>query len=92
MSNTEHGARIVRKPSGSGAAAPDRRVRRTRKLLHDAFLSLVIEKGYEKTTIQDILDRACGRDLGELILKLTPHHVEAGRQQRFLVLVVHVES
>jgi AcrR family transcriptional regulator len=39
-------------------AAPDRRVRRTRKLLHDAFLALVIEKGYEKTTIQDILDRA----------------------------------
>ena len=24
----------------------------------DAFLALVIEKGYEKTTIQDILDRA----------------------------------
>ena len=39
-------------------AAPDRRVRRTRKLLHDAFLALVIEQGYEKTTIQDILDRA----------------------------------
>jgi AcrR family transcriptional regulator len=27
-------------------------------LLHDAFLELVIEKGYEKITIQDILDRA----------------------------------
>ncbi|WP_227999959.1 TetR/AcrR family transcriptional regulator [Mycolicibacterium sp. P1-5] len=38
--------------------APDRRVRRTRKRLHDALLSLAIEKGYEKTTIQDILDRA----------------------------------
>src|ERR1700722_29364 len=58
MSDTELGGRIVRKPGGSGAAAPDRRVRRTRKLLHDAFLSLVIEKGYEKTTIQDILDLA----------------------------------
>jgi AcrR family transcriptional regulator len=58
MSDTEHGGRIVRKPGNSGAPAPDRRVRRTRKLLHDAFLSLVIEKGYEKTTIQDILDRA----------------------------------
>jgi AcrR family transcriptional regulator len=41
-----------------GQTVPDRRVRRTRKLLHDAFISLVIEKGYEKTTIQDILDRA----------------------------------
>ena len=58
MSDTEHGRRIVRKPGGSTAAAPDRRVRRTRKLLHDAFISLAIEKGYEKTTIQDILDRA----------------------------------
>ena len=57
MSSTEHGRQVVRK-SGASAAAPDRRVRRTRKLLHDAFLSLVIEKGYEKTTIQDILDRA----------------------------------
>ena len=58
MSDSEHGGRIVRKPGGSTAAAPDRRVRRTRKLLHDAFISLAIEKGYEKTTIQDILDRA----------------------------------
>lgn len=33
-------------------------VRRTRKQLHDAFISLVVERGYEKTTIQDILDRA----------------------------------
>jgi AcrR family transcriptional regulator len=39
-------------------AEQDRRVRRTRKLLHEAFISVVIEKGYEKTTIQDILDRA----------------------------------
>jgi AcrR family transcriptional regulator len=36
----------------------DRRVRRTRKALIDGFLSLVEEKGYEKTTVQDILDRA----------------------------------
>ena len=59
MSSTEHGRRIVRKTTGFlGAGAGDRRVRRTRKLLHDAFLALVLEKGYEKTTIQDILDRA----------------------------------
>lgn len=55
MANTEHGRPSVRK---SGTAALDRRVRRTRTLLHDAFIALVIEKGYEKTTIQDILDRA----------------------------------
>ena len=58
MSDSEQSGRIVRKPEDSTAAAPDRRVRRTRKLLHDAFISLAIEKGYEKTTIQDILDRA----------------------------------
>jgi AcrR family transcriptional regulator len=36
----------------------DRRVRRTRGALIDAFLSMVEEKGYEKTTVQDILTRA----------------------------------
>jgi AcrR family transcriptional regulator len=58
MPSTEQRRQNVRKPADSATAAPDRRVRRTRKLLHDAFISLVIEKGYEKTTIQDILDRA----------------------------------
>ena len=36
----------------------DRRIRRTRQALADAFLSLVLEKGYERITVQDILDRA----------------------------------
>ena len=36
----------------------DRRVERTRKLLHEALMSLIQEKGYEKVTVQDILDRA----------------------------------
>jgi AcrR family transcriptional regulator len=58
MSDSGQNGRNVRNPGDSGAAPPDRRVRRTRKLLHDAFIALAIEKGYEKTTIQDILDRA----------------------------------
>ena len=58
MSRTEHERQGVRNSGDRGVATRDRRVRRTRKLLHDAFLELVIEKGYEKTTIQDILDRA----------------------------------
>jgi AcrR family transcriptional regulator len=58
VSDTEHDRRIVLKFSGSGTKVPDRRVKRTRKLLHEAFIALVIEQGYEKTTIQDILDRA----------------------------------
>lgn len=38
--------------------AKDRRVRRTRGLLRSALLSLIEEKGYERITVQDILDRA----------------------------------
>jgi AcrR family transcriptional regulator len=37
---------------------PDRRVQKTRKLLQDALIELVAEKGYETVTIQEILDRA----------------------------------
>jgi AcrR family transcriptional regulator len=58
MPSTEQRRQIVRKRGDSASLAPDRRVRRTRKLLHDAFIALIIEKCYEKTTIQDILDRA----------------------------------
>jgi AcrR family transcriptional regulator len=36
----------------------DRRVRRTRELLRSAFRSLIHEKGYDRITVQDILDRA----------------------------------
>jgi len=37
---------------------PDRRVRRTKQRLHDALESLIIEKGYDKITVQDLIDRA----------------------------------
>jgi AcrR family transcriptional regulator len=36
----------------------DRRVRRTRRLLIEALIALIMEKGYSKITVQDILDRA----------------------------------
>lgn len=36
----------------------DRRVARTRNALHDALMSLVLRKGYDAVTIQDILDEA----------------------------------
>lgn len=39
-------------------AEQDRRVRRTRRILHEALISLVLEKGYGRITVQDILDRA----------------------------------
>lgn len=38
--------------------AADRRVQRTRQLLQDALIAMMIEKGYEATTVQDIIDRA----------------------------------
>jgi AcrR family transcriptional regulator len=36
----------------------DRRINRTRKLMQDALMSLIIERGYENVTVQDIIDRA----------------------------------
>jgi AcrR family transcriptional regulator len=36
----------------------DRRISRTRKLMNEALLALIVEKGYEAVTVQDILDRA----------------------------------
>ena len=36
----------------------DRRVQRTRQLLNSALMSLIVEKGYDSVTVQDIIDRA----------------------------------
>ena len=36
----------------------DRRILKTRKWLSDSLVSLIIEKGYEAVTVQDIIDRA----------------------------------
>jgi AcrR family transcriptional regulator len=36
----------------------DRRVARSREMLHQALLSLMIEKGYEEITVEDICERA----------------------------------
>jgi AcrR family transcriptional regulator len=36
----------------------DRRIQRTQDVLHQALISLMIEKGYEVITVQDIIDRA----------------------------------
>jgi AcrR family transcriptional regulator len=38
--------------------ATDRRIGRTRRLLADALIALVLERGYERLTVQDVLDRA----------------------------------
>ena len=37
---------------------PDRRVGKTRKALKEALTDLILEKGYEAVTVQDVIDRA----------------------------------
>lgn len=37
---------------------PDRRIQRTRKLVQDALIELILEKGYAAVTVQEIIDRA----------------------------------
>ena len=34
--------------------APDRRIRRTRQLLREALVELILEKGYDAVTVQDL--------------------------------------
>ena len=36
----------------------DRRISKTRKALKEALTDLILEKGYEKVTVQDVIDRA----------------------------------
>ena len=40
------------------AVKEDRRVRRTKRLLQEAFVELVVEQGYDTIRIEDILERA----------------------------------
>jgi len=42
---------------GDRVANTDRRIRRTCKSLHEALISLLLEKNYDEITVQEILDR-----------------------------------
>ncbi len=44
--------------TSSGKPAKDRRIQKTRALLHEALFSLIVEKNYESIVVNDILDRA----------------------------------
>lgn len=48
----------VRKVINMPPKTVDRRIQKTRRFLFDALMALIIEKGYEKVTVQDIIDRA----------------------------------
>ncbi len=41
-----------------GEKVPDRRVQRTRQLLREALVALILKKGYAAVTVQDVLDQA----------------------------------
>lgn len=41
-----------------GKKVLDRRIQRTRSLLQDALLELILEKGYDAITVQNVIDRA----------------------------------
>jgi AcrR family transcriptional regulator len=57
--DTEHGAKFVRNLEGKMAKnEQDRRVQKTRHALQEAFIDLILEKGYNAVMLQDILDRA----------------------------------
>jgi AcrR family transcriptional regulator len=56
MFRTEQLSQIVRKAMGK--AKVDRRVLRTRQGLHAALIALILEKRYDKITVQEIIDRA----------------------------------
>jgi AcrR family transcriptional regulator len=53
-----------RRGSGAQMTAPrkgttiDRRAARTRRALHDALIALILRKGYDAITIQDLIDEA----------------------------------
>ncbi len=41
-----------------GSRKVDRRIQRTRQLMDDALIELILEKGYDKITVQNIVDQA----------------------------------
>jgi len=41
-----------------GKEMQDRRIQRTRKVLQDALVELILEKGFDKVTVQDVIKRA----------------------------------
>ena len=72
------------------ARKQDRRIQRTRKLLRDALMSLILEDGYDAISIQDITEKAnLGRatfylhfkDKDELLLDVMDQFIEDFMQQ-----------
>src|SRR3954468_5421379 len=64
---------ISRQVSTMPDAKPDRRIQRTRQLLRDSLIALILDKGYDAVTIQDITDHA---NLGRATFYLHYHDKE----------------
>ena len=63
----------------------DRRIRRTRKRLKEALISLILEKKYERITVQEILDRAdVGRSTFYLHYRDKDHLLVSGMPENLL--------
>ena len=56
----------------------DRRILRTRQLLRDSLIALILEKGYDAVTVQDITDRANLGRIGFATISSVCHDHRAG--------------
>lgn len=56
MSAQQHASNVTY--AAGGAPAADRRVRRTRTLLHEALFGLIGERDYDRISVREILERA----------------------------------
>jgi AcrR family transcriptional regulator len=71
----------------------DRRVQRTRQALHEALVELILEKGFEKVTVQDIIDRAnVGRSTFYLHYRDTEDLLLGGFDRLWVLLGDHVKE
>ena len=64
----------------------DRRKQRTRALLRDAMIALILEKGYDAVTVQDITDRA---NLGRATFYL---HYKGGKDELLLSMLEDIQT
>jgi AcrR family transcriptional regulator len=70
----------------------DRRVLRTRQMLRDALMELIVEKGYEAITIQDITDRAnVGRTTFYLHYQYKDDLLFNGMREMYLEIIQQIE-
>ena len=68
----------------------DRRVERTRKLIQEALIPLILEKGYQKVTVQDIIDRRFYRHKYDAARMLTRFAAKARDEVELETLTIEI--